>query len=180
MILIYETNCWALCYCRFSQLEKERRKVGGSNAAGGQQRQRMPFDDGNRRGGKVSRGKSGGAVRKPRSNRHSNRMMDIDQVGNGSSGGPIGRFPMTTSEGGKKRGRGGSRRGGATAGGRGGSRGGKAGRGRRGKGAPVTKENLDKDLDDYMMKDTKTAKVNLDADLESYMMGVTDLPQTIG
>lgn len=97
-------------------------------------------------------------------------MMDIDQ---GPSGRPVGRFPMTANKrGGKEDGRrGGSR---PNRGGRGGAK-----KGGERKGKP-TKENLDMELDKYMMKDPKTAKSSLDNDLDSYMLGATDLPQQIG
>lgn len=122
------------------------------------------------RGGSSGRGGRSngiGAVRKPARQPRSSNMMDVDQ---GPSGRPIGRFPMTAGKKGGKRGAGAAR------GGRGGARGGKKGE-RKPK---PTKENLDMDLDKYMMKDPKTAKSNLDNDLDSYMLGATDLPQQIG
>lgn len=139
---------------------------------------------GGRRGGRapqVSR-PAAGAVRKPRRDRRRNNMMDIDEPAGAPSNRPIGRFPMTTTEGGKKMGK---KRGGKTGGAQAGpARGGKsAGRGgRRGgkKSAPLSRENLDADLDNYMMRDASTAKASLDADLENYMMGITDLPEQIG
>ena len=50
--------------------------------------------------------------------------------------------------------------------GRGGHRG---GRGGRGGGRAPSREALDMDLDNYMMKDTKVAKANLDNELDAYM-----------
>lgn len=184
-------------------MEQERRSTGnnfagnqnGGRNSGGSQKQRMPFggvastsarpstssstNKPSRRGGPRMGGSGSGPVRKPRQNRRSN-MMDIDQ---GPSGRPVGRFPRTTAEDGGNRKKGG--RGGAVAGrgGRGGKRGGAAGRGgRRGgkSGAPLNRENLDKDLDSYMMRDEKTAKTTLDQDLDDYMMGMTDIPEQIG
>lgn len=52
----------------------------------------------------------------------------------------------------------------------------KMGRGRRGRGrgrrVPMSAEKLDKDLDQFMMKDPQVAKTRLDKDLEGYMMDV--------
>lgn len=199
-----------LDYFRFSQVQMERRSapIARPSAAGGQQqgRPRMPFRDDaprsrapasaprrnnnnnnrNQPQQNVSRrgGNAVGAVRKPRG--RNDRMMDIDQ---GPSGRPVGRFPMTTSAGrGNGRGRNtgnarnsvapASERGGRkSARGRGGAR--RGGRGGEKK-TPATRENLDADLENYMMRDSNTAKVTLDTDLENYMMGVTDLPAQIG
>lgn len=180
---------------------------GGSSRPSNDQKQRMPFnnsvrpsnntggsnrnnnDNNNRnsqqvssrggRGGSRRGGAAIGAVRKPRSKGPGNNMMDIDQ---GPTGRPVGRFARTTADdGSKKGGRRVGGRGGASAGrgrGRGGSRGGRGGRGD--KKTPVSRENLDADLDSYMMRDANTAKTTLDADLENYMLGVSDIPQQIG
>jgi len=109
-------------------------------------------------------------------------MMDIDQPP--AAGRPIGRFPRTTTDDGPNGKRKGTKvgRGGAVAG-RGGKRGGASSGGRRRggkKAAPLNREKLDMDLDNYMMRDEKTAKVSLDQDLDEYMMGMTDIPQQIG
>lgn len=61
-------------------------------------------------------------------------------------------------------------------GGYGSARGGRGGRGRgRGRGGsnrvPPNVENLDMDLDNYMLRDTKTGRSVLDNDLDSYMQG---------
>lgn len=130
------------------------------------------------RGGRRGGGAAIGAVRKPRSNNKNSNMMDIDQ---GPSGRPVGRFPRTTADdgsnkGGRRGGRGGTSAGRGRGGGRGGSRGGRGGA----KKAPLTRDNLDADLDSYMMRDANTAKTTLDADLENYMLGVSDIPQQIG
>lgn len=136
-----------------------------------------------RRGGKAA-GSGVGAVRKARGGGRNSNMMDIDQ---GPSGRPVGRFPITTGGKNKKGGkRGGNAAAPAARGAAGGKRGGRAGREGKGKGdqqkkKPVTKESLDMDLDNYMMRDEKTAKTTLDADLESYMLGgASDIPQQIG
>lgn len=52
----------------------------------------------------------------------------------------------------------------------------KPGKGRAGdkKKKPLTAEDLDKSLDDYMMKDPKTAQSRLDADLTKYMDEAND------
>lgn len=204
------TNQWASFpvpfLSRFRQVEQDRRSApaiarGGSSRSANDQKQRMPFSgnasikSGNNRnqntsssnrnnqqpsgrGGRGGRrgGSAVGAVRKPRSSGRNN-MMDIDQ---GPSGRPVGRFPRTTTDDSSKRGgRGGGRGGASTVRGRGGKRGGTRG-GRGGKKAPLSRENLDADLDSYMMRDASTAKTTLDADLENYMLGVSDIPQQIG
>ncbi|KAK9727663.1 hypothetical protein K7432_001646 [Basidiobolus ranarum] len=53
-------------------------------------------------------------------------------------------------------------------GGRGSHRGGRGGRA-NGKSGPKSKDDLDKELDSFMMKDDKTAKTRLDDELEAYM-----------
>jgi hypothetical protein len=60
----------------------------------------------------------------------------------------------------------GSGRGGRGSGGRGG-RGGRGGHRR-----PLTREALDRELDDYLMKDAERARAKLDEDLDAYMMDV--------
>ncbi|KAJ3287185.1 hypothetical protein HK104_008724 [Borealophlyctis nickersoniae] len=60
-------------------------------------------------------------------------------------------------------------RGGVPRGGFRGARGGRGGRG-RGRGAPASKEALDKELESFMMKDPQSAASKLDEELESYMM----------
>ena len=107
-----------------------------------------------------------GGVRKPRQQKRDNRMMDIDET---SGSRPASRGPKTQD---------GAKRGGK-AGGRGGSAA-RGGRGGRPKAVPVTRENLDMDLDSYMMRDATTAKTTLDTDLENYMLGTSDFPQQIG
>lgn len=104
-----------------------------------------------------------GGVRKPRQQKRDNRMMDIDEAP-GSR--PAARGPKKQDA--------------AKRGGKAGGRGGSAARGGRAKAAPVTRENLDMDLDSYMMRDATTAKASLDTDLESYMLGTGEFPQQIG
>lgn len=79
------------------------------------------------------------------------RMMDVDQ-GNAA---PIASRPGRS---GRRRGGGGRREG---------SRGGRQ--------QPASRENLDKDLEKYMMRDAKAGKAVLDNDLDAYMMGTSEL-----
>lgn len=97
--------------------------------------------------------------------------MDIDQVD---------RRPVGSSRGGRRNiiHAGPSARGGAAGRGRDGrrgrgrgSRGGSLARGGNTKKAPLNKDNLDMDLDSYMMADTQAGRSILDQDLDNYMQG---------
>jgi len=66
-------------------------------------------------------------------------------------------------------------RGGVSRGARGGARGGRGrGRGRGRGGKPASKDDLDSELESYMMKDEEYAKSKLDSEMDAYMAGDGD------